>query len=353
MADLRPQPNLNTFSIVGFDPEMAEIGLAVASRAFDAGYYCTFLRSGVGGVATQSFVNPHLATLILDALEQGRSPSEALEAAIAGDELSPRRQVGVVDAQGRTAAFTGAENGEWAGHLTAPNVSVQGNLLAGPAVVESMLAAFLGAEGPLADRLMMALEAGEAAGGDKRGKQSAALTVVRKRGGFDGAHDRLVELKITDHADPIPELRRLFNLWKYHVVTPTYARLAGEEPAQAERLHEHLGRYLAEAMAAQYDDAHLYNGLAWFLAEKKLFPQQALKAAQRAVELAPENSSILDTLAEAHFAAGDMAEARRIAEQACSLIQTRPISRGSWRAFGMRAEAGSGRRNTRPRAILA
>jgi uncharacterized Ntn-hydrolase superfamily protein len=333
MADPRPQPNLNTFSIVGFDPVTAEIGLAVASRAFDAGYYCTFLRSGVGGVATQSFVNPHLGPAILDSLDRGQPPSEALKAALGGDDLSPRRQVGVVDGQGRTAAFTGNENGEWAGHRTAPNVSVQGNLLAGPAVVEAMLAVFLGAEGPLADRLMLALEAGEAAGGDKRGKQSAALTIVRERGGFDGAHDRLVELKITDHADPIPELRRLFNMWKYHVVTPAYARLAGEEPAQAERLHEHLGRYLAEAMAAHYDDAQIYNGLAWFLAEKKLFPQQALKAAQRAVELAPDDASILDTLAEAHFAAGDLVTARKTAEQALQLDPNSAYLKGQLARF--------------------
>ena len=312
-------PQLNTFSIVALDPELGEIGMAVASRAFDAGYYCTFLRSGVGGVTSQSFVNPHLGSAILDSLERGQPPTEALVAALGQDELSPRRQVGVVDAQGRTAAFTGDENGEWAGHLNAPNVSVQGNLLAGPGVIEAMLAAFLGAEGPLADRLMLALEAGEAAGGDKRGKQSAALTVVRQRGGYDGAHDRLVELKLTDHPDPIPELRRLFNLWKYHVITPSYARLAVEDPTQAERLYEHLGQYLNEALAAHYEDAHLYNSLAWFLAEKKLFPQQALKAAQRAVLLAPDDSSILDTLAEAHFAAGDLVEACTVAEQALQL----------------------------------
>jgi len=168
------QPHLGTFSIVALDPILGELGLAVASRAFDAGYYVTFLKTAVGSVATQALSNPHLGTEILEALEQGHTPTEALEAAITRDESASRRQVGVVDFQGRTAAYTGSANGEWAGHLTAENVSVQGNLLAGPGVVQAMLETYQHSDGPLAERLMLALEAGEAAGGDKRGKQSAA-----------------------------------------------------------------------------------------------------------------------------------------------------------------------------------
>lgn len=313
------QPHLGTFSIVALDPILGELGLAVASRAFDAGYYVTFLKTAVGGVATQALSNPHLGSEILEALEQGRTPTEALEAAITRDESASRRQVGVVDFQGRTAAYTGSANGEWAGHLTAENVSVQGNLLAGPGVVQAMLETYQHSDGPLAERLMLALEAGEAAGGDKRGKQSAALIVKCERGGFDGTDDRLVDLRITDHPDPLPELRRLYTLWKYHVMLPSYARLADEQPDLAPARHAHLQRFVKESLPATFDDANLYNSLAWFLAERKLFPADTIRAAGRAVELAPDDSDILDTLAEAHFAAGDAQQAVHWIEQALKL----------------------------------
>ena len=319
MSSPDSRSRLGTFSIVALDPILGEIGLAVASRAFDAGYYVSYLKTGVGGVATQSLVNPNLGLWTLEGLEAGSPPAEALEAAITRDKSAPRRQVGVVDFQGRTAAYTGSENGEWAGHLAAENVSVQGNLLAGPGVIQAMLEAYQRSDGPLAERLMLALEAGEAAGGDKRGKQSAALIVRCKRGGFDGADDRLVDLRITDHRDPLPELRRLYTLWKYYVMLPSYARLAEEEPDLASARHAYLGWFVKESLPATFDDAILYNELAWFLAERKLFPADTIRAAERAVKLAPNDSNILDTLAEAHFAAGDALQAVHWIEQALKL----------------------------------
>ncbi|MEJ2012098.1 MAG: DUF1028 domain-containing protein [Anaerolineales bacterium] len=333
MANVRAGIYLDTFSIVALDPGLGEVGLAVASRAFDSGYYVAFLKAGVGGVASQASVNARLGGWILDALEAGATPAKALESALARDEGAPQRQVGVVDFQGRTAAHTGSENGEWAGHITSGNVSVQGNLLAGPAVIEAMFETYQSASGTLAERLMLALEAGEKAGGDKRGKQSAALIVRRKRGGFGGVDDRLVDLRITDHSDPLPELRRLFSLWKYQVMLPSYVRLAEEEPEQAHRLHRHLHGFMQAALPDTFDDANLYNNLAWFMAERKLFPAEALQAAQRAAALAPDDSNVLDTLAEAHFAAGDISQAIHWINRALELVPDSDYLKGQLERF--------------------
>jgi uncharacterized Ntn-hydrolase superfamily protein len=332
-TEFHPSPYLGTFSIVALDPELGEIGLAVASRAFDSGYYVAFLKPGVGGVASQASVNANLGGWILQALEAGSTPTEALEAALARDEGAPQRQVGVVDFQGRPAAHTGRGNGEWAGHLTRENVSVQGNLLAGSGVIEAMLETYQAASGPLAGRLMLALEAGEAAGGDRRGKQSAALIVRRAGGGFGGVDDRLVDLRITDHADPLPELRRLFSLWQYQVMLPSYARLADEQPELAERLHRHMHGFLQAALPDAFDDANLYNNLAWFLAQRKLFPAESLQAARRAAELAPDDSNVLDTLAEAHFAAGDTSQAVHWIERALELSPESDYLKGQLARF--------------------
>jgi uncharacterized Ntn-hydrolase superfamily protein len=168
----------------------------------------------VGAVATQAAGRAAYGPEILDLLARGHEPAEAIERALAGDERRETRQLGVVDAQGRAAAFTGSECNDWAGHATGSGYAAQGNILAGEAVVGEMARAFEETSGALAERLLAALEAAQAAGGDRRGQQSAAL-VVERPGGIPASRediDRIVDLRVDDHAEPIRELRRLLDL---------------------------------------------------------------------------------------------------------------------------------------------
>ncbi|NIS80389.1 MAG: DUF1028 domain-containing protein [Anaerolineales bacterium] len=309
-------PAHGTFSIVGLDPEVGEVGVAVASRYFDVGYCVAWLKPGVGAVATQAYLNALLGPMGLQLLEEGVDAPEALLKILAEDDDSERRQVGIVDSTGNSAAFTGKETDPWSGHLTAQNVAVQGNILAGSSVIESMLDTFLSTDGPLSERLLSALESGEAHGGDTRGKQSAALYIARKRGGFRGVDDRLVDLKITDHIEPVAELRRLYNMWRYIYLVPAYSRLSDEEPELSSIFYGHIRGFLHQALEDKIDNSEIYNSLAWHLAINKKFPEETLLAAKMAYDLAPNDANVIDTLAEAHFAAGNHNEAVRLEEEA-------------------------------------
>jgi uncharacterized Ntn-hydrolase superfamily protein len=205
-------PLTATFSIVGFDPAKKEWGIAVASKYLAVGSAVPFAAAGVGAIATQSFVNVRYGPDGLKLLAEGKSAQEVIDALTAPDKGRDLRQVGVVDQGGRAASFTGPKCMAWAGHKTGEHFCCQGNLLAGPQVVEDMAHAFEAAKGPLAWRLMAALEAGDKAGGDKRGKQSAALYVVREKGGPMGLNDRLYDYRVDDHREPIPELARILSL---------------------------------------------------------------------------------------------------------------------------------------------
>ena len=203
-----------TFSIVALDSENGDVGVAVQSRYFAVGAVVPWARAGVGAVATQAAGRAAYGPEILRLLESGLEPAEAIERALADDERRETRQLGVVDVAGRVAAFTGSECNEWAGHATGSGYAAQGNILAGEAVVAEMGRAFEGTRGALAERLVAALEAGQAAGGDRRGQQSAAL-VVERPGGIPGSRegiDRIVDLRVDDHEEPIRELRRLLGL---------------------------------------------------------------------------------------------------------------------------------------------
>ena len=201
-----------TFSIVGFDPKTGDLGVAVASRFLAVGAVVPWAEAGAGAVATQAYANVAFGPDGLKALREGKSADQALNALIDADKGRERRQAGVVDAEGRAATFTGSKCFAWAGGKTGKHWAAQGNILAGPEVVDAMGKAFEAAEGELAERLLAALRAGEKAGGDKRGKQSAALSVVRKKGGFLQGNDRYVDLRVDDHKDPVKELARLLSL---------------------------------------------------------------------------------------------------------------------------------------------
>lgn len=205
-----------TFSIVAYDPETGDLGVAVQSKFFGVGSVVPYARADVGAVATQSFANPTYGPVGLALLANGKTAEEALTKMTAADAFASRRQAAIVDAKGRVAAFTGSDCMNVAVHLTNLHVSVQGNILANTNVAPEMLAAFEEAkaekENDLADCLLAALEAGQAAGGDKRGQQSAALLVVRKNGGYAGLSDRYIDLRVDDHKRPIEELDRLLKL---------------------------------------------------------------------------------------------------------------------------------------------
>ena len=202
-----------TFSIVAADPATGEVGVAVASRFFAVGSVVPYARAGVGAVATQASANTTWGPGALELLARGATPAEALAILTRADEGQSHRQAGVVAAGGASATFTGSECNSWAGGRSGPGYAVQGNILTGEDVVVAMEKAFLDTAGKtLAERLYAAIVAGDAAGGDSRGKQSAVLLVSRAAGGYGGNDDRAIDIRVDDHAEPIVELGRLVNL---------------------------------------------------------------------------------------------------------------------------------------------
>jgi uncharacterized Ntn-hydrolase superfamily protein len=198
-----------TYSIVARDPDTGELGLAVQSRYFAAGLIVPWIEAGVGVIASQSFVNPAYGYEGLRLLRAGHSPQEALDAVKAGDPGAALRQVGIVDAQGRLAVYTGAQCVGAAGHLIGETCAAQANMMARPGVPEAMVAAFEATSGDLAERMMRALEAAEAAGGDVRGRQGAALIVVNATSSGVPKLDAVFDLRVDDHPEPVQEIRRL------------------------------------------------------------------------------------------------------------------------------------------------
>jgi uncharacterized Ntn-hydrolase superfamily protein len=203
----------STFSIVAFDPRNEDLGVAVESRFVAVGAIVPWAKANVGAIATQASANVTFGPDGLKMLESGFSASETLRRLLADDTGREVRQVSVVDTNGQVATHTGKECMEWAGHVTGAGYSCQGNILASSKVVESMAKAYEGTSGDLIEKLLEALSAGQAAGGDRRGQQSAALLVVRKKGGYEGFTDRYVDLRVDDHPAPIEELRRVFKIY--------------------------------------------------------------------------------------------------------------------------------------------
>ncbi len=208
----RPLRPVHTFSIVARDPETGELGVAVQSHWFSVGPIVPWAEAGVGAVATQSFVDPSYGKLGLDLMRMGRSAPDALKALLAGDEGRDVRQVAMIDAQGRVDAWTGSKDVQAAGHITGKNYSVQANLMLNDKVWPAMSRAFETAKGDLAERMLAALDAAQAAGGDIRGRQSAALIVVSGKPTGKQWLDRVFDLRVDDSPEPLQELRRLVTL---------------------------------------------------------------------------------------------------------------------------------------------
>ena len=201
-----------TFSIVAFDPETDSLGVAVQSKFLAVGSVVPWARAGVGAVATQAMANYNYGPRGLDLMSTGNSAEQTVETLTLADEDREHRQVGVVDARGRASTFTGSECFDWAGGVTGEHYAAQGNILVGKETVEAMASAYEETGGDLATRLLGALDAGQGAGGDSRGKRSAALLVVREGGGYGGDNDRVVDLRVDDHPEPIGELIRIRDL---------------------------------------------------------------------------------------------------------------------------------------------
>jgi uncharacterized Ntn-hydrolase superfamily protein len=235
-------PLAHTFSIVARDPRTGEMGVAVQSHWFGVGTIVAWAEAGVGAVATQSFVEPAYGPRGLELMRSGLAAPDALKALVAADPAEAVRQVAFVDAGGRVATHTGARCIAWAGHLAGAQFSVQANMMLNDRVVPAMRRAFESSSGPLAERLVGALEAAEAAGGDIRGRQAAAVLVVRGQSTGRPWADRLVDLRVEDHPDPVPELKRLL------AVHRAYERMnAGDLAVEKNDLAAALEHYSAAA----------------------------------------------------------------------------------------------------------
>jgi uncharacterized Ntn-hydrolase superfamily protein len=296
-----PDPWFGTFSIIAVDPVTKELGVGVQSRAFGAGAAVPYAKAGVGAVATQAAANRQYGPRAIALLEQGLSPAEVVKRITAEDPSRDTRQVAVIDMQGRSAVYTGrrvidrnsdpkdlVHLGGYAGHVTGVNFSAQGNTLASKAVVEAMAVAYQAGTGAIAERLMDALDAGQAKGGDTRGMQSAGLLVVRPiPPGSDSTVERVVDVRVDDHENPFLELRRLMRM------------TLGEPAALTER---------AAILARSGQHA------------------EAIRLQERALAINPRSEALMYALAQRYAQAGESA---RALEQLGRAIARQPVQ---WKA---------------------
>lgn len=248
---------VSTFSIVGRDAQTGDLGIAVQSRFLGVGAVVPWAAAGVGAVATQAWANTSYGPRGLALLAAGQSADEAIRSLTADDELAAHRQAGIVDAQGRSATYTGASCYTWAGGSAGPNFAAQGNILVSEATVQALADTFQATEGPLWRRLLAALAAGQAAGGDSRGMQSAALLVVREAGGYGGLNDRFIDLRVDDHISPIQELGRLLDMHELYFFKPVPEDLLPLDAtltSEVQTLLTRSGDY-AGPLSGAYDEA--------------------------------------------------------------------------------------------------
>jgi len=210
----------STYSIITRDPETGELGMAVQSRAFAVGYRTWTAKGGLAVFAHQASSSPYYGRVGMEMLSAGLEPQEALDRLVRSDEGRASRQVAVLDIHGRSAAYTGEGTNDWKGHRCGVDYCAQGNILAGPEVVDEMARVFEETAGqPLATRMMAALDAAQAAGGDRRGMQSAAMFIVQQGGGAGGYSDVTLDLRVNDHPLPLVELRRLLTIFRLGALT--------------------------------------------------------------------------------------------------------------------------------------
>ena len=288
LAGAQSLPPVSTFSIVAADPQNGDLGIAVASRYFSVGSVVPWAMAGVGAVATQANVNVGYGQQAIDLLRQGLTAQATLKKLLDDDKFEGKdgRQVAIVDAKGHIATYTGPNAPQWAGDCQGKTWSAQGNILAGPQVPEAMGKAFDQMQGELAEKLYAALKAGDAAGGDSRGRQSASMLVVRKGGGRNINNDRYIYINVDDSPDPFTELRRLLDL----------------------NLGYNYGDQMYKALSAR--DL-----------------SKACAAAQKAVVYSPKNSNLHMQLGFLKYASGDKALALDEFSQARALRPDQFVTR--------------------------
>jgi uncharacterized Ntn-hydrolase superfamily protein len=237
-----------TFSIVGYCPNEKEWGIAVQSKFLAVGAVVPFAKAGVGAVATQSYANTTYGPKALELFAEGKTAEEAMQILTGDDTDHHLRQVGLIDAHGNAASFTGEGCYQWAGGIVGHHFAAQGNILVDSRTVEAMAETFENTQGPLAERLLAALNAGQEAGGDSRGQQSAAILVVKENGGYAGFNDRYIDLRVDDHPDPINELIRLYHLQQMYFAPTKTENIASIQGQIQEDLTKQLWRlgYLNE-----------------------------------------------------------------------------------------------------------
>ena len=233
-------PTIATFSIVARDPQNGDLGVAVQSKFLAVGSVVSWARAGAGAIATQALANISYGPGGLRLLEQGLSAEAVLNQLVAADADRDHRQLGIVDRDGRAAAYTGSACLDWAGHETGDGFACQGNILAGPEVVRAMAERFHQSDGELAERLVTAMHAGQEAGGDRRGRQSAALYVARTGGSYGGLLDRYIDLRVDDHPDPIVELERILQLHRFYLTRPADDQFLPIDEAVAAEIQDML-----------------------------------------------------------------------------------------------------------------
>lgn len=278
-----------TYSIVAHDPSTDDLGVAVQSRYFSVGPVVPWAEADVGAVATQAFVNVSYGPRGLQLLKEGLTVEEVIEKLTGEDEGKEFRQLGIVDAKGNAAAYTGTKCLEWAGSKVGKCYSTQGNILTDEEVVEKIAEKFESTKGDLAGRLVAALEAGEKAGGDARGRQSAALLVVRKNAGRGGYGDKSIELRVEDNSDPVAELKRLL---KFHRV---YYLIDEAESKFTQGNSENAISSINEALKIKpdSDDAYIDLGLIYLKLGKT---GEAVKAFKKALSINPKMAAVIKQL---------------------------------------------------------
>ena len=264
---------VSTFSIVARDSETGDFGVAVASKFLAVGAVVPWLRAGVGAVATQAHANVAYGPDGLAMLDAGLTAQETLDRLVAADSERDLRQAGIVDAHGNAATWTGSGCSDWAGGLTGDGFCCQGNILTGPEVVDALAEGYATAGGSpaggaFANRLLTALDAGQAAGGDSRGQQAAAIAIVRAGGGYGGGNDRWIDLRVDDHPTPLTELRRLVTLHRVYFDIDN-AELLPLDDERLASVAEHLRR-LDVLSGATTDRAAVIGALARWAGRENL-----------------------------------------------------------------------------------
>lgn len=326
------QPAVGTYSIVARDPVTGDFGVAVQSKFMAVGAVVPWAKANVGAIATQALANTSFGPEGLRMLSFGWTAQEVLDSLIASDPDRDHRQVGIVDPQGNSLAYTGTRCQAYAAHRLGPGYAVQGNILAGPAVIDGMGLAYERTQGDLADKLLAALAAAEKAGGDSRGRQSAALLIVREGGGYGGLNDRMVDLRVDDHPDPVGELARLYSLWNgTFLLEMRMASVARFNANKQFAAAQEETRRVVDALNAQLrdhpDDPEVLNRVAWILSTNGIAKERALELAKRAAALAPGDPRIMDTLAECHFQLGQVDRAIAIESE---LVAKEPANEYYW-----------------------